>query len=177
MGKTDSEVPGTSPKKKRNPQMRDYYAGRAEEYGLGRKSGKTWERLLAVGRKIKALRENGHLKEAKVIEEALDVSIRGTYEIAKLSDEVLFSLCGVVIAGEAPNLIEANKLVDSIIRRNQGINEKEVKLLYAKNGMYRLVSGHNKSSVLLSAQDLIDLSELLLSILPNLQVQIAQEQE
>ena len=104
-----------------------------------------------------------HITEANVVVDPINNanSFRGTYEIARLPEEVLLSFCQVVIAKEAHNLIEARRIVDKLIREQNGRDEKAVTLARDKNTMYRLTSGHNTSSVLLSAQDLIALSERL----------------
>lgn len=177
MDEIESEVPGTSVKKKRNPQRRDLIAVKAEAVGLGLGSGKSMERCLYTTKKSIALKEQGHVEEAEILQDAINTSKRGAYEIARMSDETILALCQVVIAGEACNLIEARRMVDGIIRRDNGIDEKEVKLMYAKNGMYRLVSGHNKSSVLLSAQDLIELSAIIQSNMEELQEEASKDED
>lgn len=175
MDAIETEVPGTSVKKKRNPQTRDIRAAKYKGTCMDLGSGKSMERAVYAARKSVELREQGHTEEAQIMQDAINTSKRGAYEIARMPDDAILALCQIVIAGDARNLIEARRMVQEIIRRDNGINEKEVKLLHAKNGMYRLVSGHNKSSALLSAQDLIELSELLVYILPDLQIQAAQE--
>lgn len=169
MDNADLEVPGSSPKKKRGPQTRDIIAAvYAKEQGI-KKSGKTWDRIMAVDTKVRELDALGCMAEARVLADAMDVSQRGAYEIARMADDVILSLCQVVISGEARNLIEAHRIVKRIIKKNNCEDEEPIILSRAKNGMYRLNSGHNKASVLLSAQDLLELGEIIQSNIGELQ--------
>lgn len=165
------EVPGTSPKKKRAPQTRDRVAARLKQQGDDLGSGKTYDRTRYVVDRIDALRSQGHEAEAEILANTLNYggNIRGTYEIARLPEEPFFALCEVVLAHDAKSLLEARKNVYELIRRQKGEESRSVKLLRAKNGLYRMTSGHTKASILLSAQDLIDLSALLLSNMDEFQ--------
>lgn len=162
MDNADLEVPGSSPKKKRGPQTRDIIAAvYAKEQGI-KKSGKTWDRIKAINTKVRELDALGYKAEARVLADAMDVSQRGAYEIANMPDATLLLMCQAVIDGEAHDLIEMRKRVNEA--------EKEsFRLQRAKNAMYRLTSGHNKASVLLSAQDLLELGEIIQSNRAELQ--------
>lgn len=175
MDKTECEVPGTSVKKKRNPQTRDYMAAHMEATGLGLGSSRSMERSLYTAKRSIALKEQGHEKEAEILQNAINTSKRGAYEIARMADEIILSLCQVVIAGEARNLIEAHRIVKDIIKKDNGEEDKPITLSRVKNDMYRLTSGHNKVSMLLSAQDLLELGEIIQSNIAELQKKASED--
>jgi len=144
------------PESQRAPRTRDIGA---KIFGLG--SGRTADRC-GVTTKIAAdLQEKGYSAEARVLIDALNISVRGAYDVARLPEDALLFLCKMVISGEARNLQEARRIADSWVRQHNGIDENAVTLTSTTNDMYRLTSGHNTSSVLLSAQDLITLSEII----------------
>lgn len=167
----ESEVPGTSPKKRRGPQTRDYVAAELTRRGLGLGSGRTWERCKHVVKRSEELRAQGYRQEADILVAALDVSKRGAYEITRLPEELQLALCQVVIAGEAHNLIEARRLVNKLVKEQSEATSELVTLERAQNGMYRIRSLHNHSSILVSARDLLHLTSLVFSILPELEEQ------
>lgn len=175
MEKTDLEVPGSSPKKKRNPQRRDRMAAHFKARGDALGGGRTYDRGSYILRIVKQLREKGHIAESKVLTDTFNagISIRGTYDIAKLPEEALLALCEVVTAGEASNLLEAKKLVDALRKEQDGI-EDQMMIERAKNGMYRITS-RSKTTVLLSAQDLIHLSAIIQSNMTELQEQASED--
>lgn len=173
----ESEVPGTSPKqkKKRNPQFRDFMNELLKEQGLSLGSGRSNERARHVIHKADELKAKGYEKEARLLIDALDVSIRGAYELTRIPEEHLLAYCKVVFAGEARNLPEARRQVEDIIRDKRG--DDPVELLREKNDMYRITSDRNKSSVLVTAQDLIKLHGLLEYIMPELREKAGSEQD
>src|SRR5258708_6569645 len=124
------EVPGSSSKKRRGPQGRDYMAAQ----GLGLGSGRSYERALFLAKRIVALREAGRTQEATLFEKAMDVSLRGTHEIAKMSEDLQQALCQIVLAGDASNLIEARRLVVEAIRQDEGAYQSPVVLQRCNNG-------------------------------------------
>lgn len=157
------QEPESTSKKKRGLQSRDLIAARLKQQGDSLGSGRTYDRTRYVVKVIDELRSKGQMAEAEVLADTLNTceNIRGTYEIVRLGNEALLALCHVVMAGEAPNLLAARKLVSETIQQRRGIEERPIALIRAKGGLYRLTSRRNRSSVLLSAQDLIELSELL----------------
>ena len=167
------EFPGNSPKKKRNPQSRDRLARVLAGYGVSLGSGISNERGRHIAKTIEELRENGHAREAEILSDTFNTagSIRGTYEIVRGSRELFFALCEVVANGEAHNLLEARKSVRELVEEEELGNDerKPIKVYEAKNEMYRITSTHNHSSILVSAHDLIELSDLLQYIMPELQ--------
>ncbi len=175
MDDIEGEVLRTSPKKKRNPQMRDRVAARMKSVGSGLGSGRSLERAQYVVKVANALKEKGNVAEAQILLDALnsDKNLRGTYEIARLPEEILLALCEVVIAREACDLLEAKKLVDALRKEQDGIEDK-VMIERAKNGMYRITS-RSKTTVLLSAQDLIELSAIIQSNMVELQEQASED--
>lgn len=167
------EDPGSSPaKKKRGLQERDYRALRFESIGLGRYSGKWWERATYVAEKVKAMRADGHMQEADLLASAMDVSMRAAYEIARLPEEAFLLLCEMVEKNEAPNLVIARRAIQKAAREGHipGIEAPDpVALSRSKNGMYRITSQRNHSSILVSAQDLIELQAVIQYIMPELE--------
>lgn len=165
----------TSPKKKRNPQMRDRVADHMKSVGSGLGSGRSLERAQYVVKTAYALKEKGKIAESQILLDTLnsDKNLRGTYEIARLPEEVLLALCEVVIAREARDLLEAKKLVDTLRKEQDGIEDK-VMIERTKNGMYRITS-RSKTTVLLSAQDLIELSAIIQSNMYELQEQVRED--
>ena len=173
-----TEDPGSSQKKRRNPQTRDYraraFAQAMGDGGLG--SGRTMERCLYATKRVAALKSQGHTNEAALLEAAINVSIRGAYELARLSDEAFFGLCKMVADHEELDLISARRIVKRVAESGQveGIEAAEpVTLARAKNDMYRIRSLHNHSSVLVSAQDLIELSKLIGYLMPELEEKVS----
>ncbi len=175
------EDPGVSPQKKnRTPQMRDYqalsFARKGGDGGLG--SGRSWERATFTAKRITTLREEGRTKEAALLEDAIHTSVRGSWEIARLPEEAFSVLCQWVEAGNAPNLVVARRWIQEMARKGlyDGISAaKQVTVARCKNDMYRITSLHNHSSVLVSAKNLIELSALLLSIMPELQEKAGED--
>lgn len=163
------EVPGSSPAKRRGPQTRDLVAAWLSSQGSGLGSGRSYERCQRVVERADQLRAVGHQQAGDLLASALEVSKRGAYEISRLPEELLLALCEVVSAREARNLIEARRLVIALAREKNGADQRPVTLERAKNGMYRIRSLHNHSSILVSAQDLLHLSTLLFALLPELE--------
>lgn len=146
-------------------------AALSEKSGYGLGSGRSWERAMYAAKKVQALKDAGHEKEASLLEAAINVSIRGAYEIARLPDEALFALCKMVADGFGSNLVQARRWYQEMIKqgRVEGSQAVEpVTVSRCKDDMYRIASLRNHSSILVSAQDLLDLSEILDYLKPEL---------
>jgi hypothetical protein len=160
-------VPGVPGSPSRKPRTSDYIAAIS---GLG--SGRSFDRGKYIIKRIQALREAGHEKEAALLSAALDKSIRGAYEIARLSEEAFFYCCKLVDDGFGRNLLEARRFYREVAAQGRidGIKASEpVTVSRCKDGMYRISSLHNHSSVLVSASDLLYLGELIGYLMPELQ--------
>lgn len=153
------EVPGSSPTKHRGPQTRDHVAAWLTSQGAGLGSGRSYERCKRVIERADQLRAAGYVQAGDLLAAALEVSKRGAYEIARLPEELLLALCEVVSAGEARDLIKARRLVIALAREKHGADQEPVTLERAKNGMYRIRSLRNHSSILVSPQDLLHLAQ------------------
>ncbi len=179
MSKMYPEFPGTSqPKKKRNPQHRDYMAVLLKAQGLSLGSGITNERGRYTVKRAEELRSQGHKQEGDMLAAAMDVSIRGAYEIAKLTDEALFALCNMVTEGEARNLLEARRFINEMVKRGvfDGIEASEpITVSRCKDNMYRISSLHNHSSVLVSAKDMLYLGELIDYLMPEIKEKVGED--
>lgn len=148
------EDPGASSKKRRGPQGRDIRAAQMAAQGLPMGSGRTYERMMYVARKIQALQAEGREQEALLLSQALDTSARGAEHLARLPDDIFSILCQGVLAGEAKSLLEALHTV----RKSFLAEEGPLTMVPAKNGLYRLISQRNTSSILVSVEDLFDLA-------------------
>lgn len=148
-----SEDPGASLKKRRGLQGRDLRAAQMGAQGLPMGSGRTYDRMMYVVRKIKALQAEGCEQEARLLAQALDTSTRGAEQLARLPADFFQVLCQGVLAGEARNLLEAYREVRDALHEDEG----PLTLSPARGGLYRLTSQRNKSSILVSAEDLLDL--------------------
>ena len=148
------EDPGASPKKRRGPQGRDIRAAQMAARGLPMGSGRTYERMHYVARKIQAFQAEGREQEARLLSQVLDTSARGAEQLARLPDEIFSILCQGVLTGEASTLLEALRTVRKSFREEEG----PISIAPAKDGLYRLISQRNSSSILVSVQDLFDLA-------------------
>lgn len=149
------EDPGASPKKRRGPQGRDIRAAQMAAHGLPMGSGRTYERMAYVARKIQTLQAEGREQEALLLSQALDTSARGAERLARLPDDLFQVLCQGVLDGEAQSLLEALRTV----RKSFLTEEGPLAMTPAKNGLYRLISQRNSSSILVSVEDLFNLAD------------------
>lgn len=151
------EDPGASPKKHRGPQGRDIMAARMAAQGLPMGSGRTYARMTYVARKVQALQAEGREQEALLLSQALDTSARGAEQLARLPDDIFSLLCQGVLTGEAQSLLEALRTVSKSFLAEEG----SLTMTPAKNGLYRLISQHNSSSILVSVEDLFDVADYI----------------